>query len=101
MLSRNHADDDLADLFLNDLQLPDLISVGAIAADLRTPIQRRSQHNEGGDSSTIGQCDKVMDALRSLQDQLSKIESAMQENDSDQLKSILDTAQNHFQSLIQ
>ena len=45
--------------------------------------------------------DKVMDALRSLQDQLSKIESALQQNDSNQLKSILDTAQNHFQSLIQ
>ncbi|MCK4898862.1 MAG: prephenate dehydrogenase, partial [Anaerolineales bacterium] len=45
--------------------------------------------------------DKVMDALRSLQDQLSKIESALEENDSSQLKTILDMAQDHFQSLIQ
>ncbi len=45
--------------------------------------------------------DKVTDALHSLQDQLSNIESALEENDSSQLKTILDTAQDQFQSLIQ
>ncbi|MFV1949224.1 MAG: prephenate dehydrogenase [Anaerolineales bacterium] len=45
--------------------------------------------------------DNVLGALRSLQDQLSKIESALEENDTSQLKTILDTAQDQFQSLIQ
>jgi prephenate dehydrogenase len=45
--------------------------------------------------------DKVMDALRSLQDQLSIIESALEEDNSSQLKTILDRAQNQFQSLIE
>jgi prephenate dehydrogenase len=45
--------------------------------------------------------DKVMDALRSLQDQLSIIESALEEDSSSQLKTILDKAQNQFQSLIE
>jgi prephenate dehydrogenase len=45
--------------------------------------------------------DKVMDALLSLQDQLSIIESALEEDSSSQLKTILDKAQNQFQSLIE
>ena len=45
--------------------------------------------------------DNVLAALHRLQSQLSKIESALQEDDPTQLKSIMDTAQNQFQSLIQ
>jgi len=45
--------------------------------------------------------DNVMAALHRLQDQLSKIESALQDDDPTQLKSILDKALNHYHSLIQ
>lgn len=45
--------------------------------------------------------DNVMAALHRLQAQLAEIESALQEDDPTQLKSILDTAQNQFKSLIQ
>jgi prephenate dehydrogenase len=45
--------------------------------------------------------DKVLTAFHILQAQLSKLESALRENDPDELKSILDKAQNHYQSLIQ
>jgi prephenate dehydrogenase len=44
--------------------------------------------------------DNVIAAVHLLQAQLSKIESALQEDDSTQLKSILDTAQNQFHSLM-
>jgi prephenate dehydrogenase len=45
--------------------------------------------------------DNVMASVHRLQAQLSKIESALQEDDPTQLKSILDSAQKQFQSLIQ
>jgi len=45
--------------------------------------------------------DKVLDVLSSYQDQLSKIESALKEDNSSQLQTILDRAQNQFQSLIE
>ncbi len=45
--------------------------------------------------------DNVISSVHRLQAQLSKIESALQEDDSTQLKSILDSAQKQFQSLIQ
>ncbi|MCJ7733887.1 MAG: prephenate dehydrogenase [Anaerolineales bacterium] len=44
--------------------------------------------------------DYVIAALQSFQEQLSLLESVLQENDSIQLKTILDNAQNKFQSLI-
>ena len=45
--------------------------------------------------------DNVTSAFHRLQAQLAKIESALQADDPAQLKSILDKAQNHYQSLIQ
>jgi len=45
--------------------------------------------------------DQVINKIHNFQKQLSIIESTLEQNDTNQLKTILDNAQDHFQSLIQ
>ncbi len=45
--------------------------------------------------------DNILTAFHRMQEQLSIIEAALVENDSTQIKTILDSAQNHYQSLTQ
>ena len=75
------------------------------AVDFIGPGSRSSLRLAGTPSSMmlgvlLSNREYVLAAIQHFQDQITSLESALQDNDAGQLKSILDQAQNHVQSLI-